>query len=284
MKISKDTTLTLLTFFSLVIAFYFLGYWLIYRMAQATPLMLSVGLATLVTCIIRKRTLANLGWQWGDWKYQHLSYALPVGIALTAYIIIWLCGFGSFYNVEFAAELKGKYNLANWNDASIFLFHVLLIASVSFLVSLPSILGEEIGWRGFLVPELNKFMSFTGVALTSGLVWALWHWPLIINGLYGNSSTPLYYQLFFFSLFIVSTGVILTYLRIKSGSVWTAVIYHASSNIFIQKFFTSITEANERSAWYVDEFGAVLAIVVTAVAIYFWRKGINEFDAPVGSR
>lgn len=278
MKISKDSALTLLTFFTLIIAFYFLGYWLIYRMAQATPLMLSVGAATIVTCIIRKRSLASLGWQWGDWAYQGQSYFLPLGIALSAYIVIWLFGFGDFYSVEFAAKLKGKYNLANWSDASILLFHVLLIASVSFLVSLPSVLGEEIGWRGLLVPELAKFMSFTGVALASGMVWALWHWPLIINGLYGNNTTPLYYQLFFFSLFIVSTGVILTYLRMKSSSVWTAVIYHMSSNIFIQKLFTPVTVTNGNSAWYMDEFGAVLAIVATLVAIYYWRKGVAEFN------
>lgn len=33
----------------------------------------------------------------------------------------------------------------------------------------------SLGWRGFLVPELAKFMSFTSVALTSGLIWAVWH-------------------------------------------------------------------------------------------------------------
>src|SRR2546430_1382585 len=37
-----------------------------------------------------------------------------------------------------------------------------------------SALGEEIGWRGFLVPELARSMSFSAVALTTGIIWATW--------------------------------------------------------------------------------------------------------------
>ena len=50
---------------------------------------------------------------------------------------------------------------------------------------------EEIGWRGFLVPELAKFMSFTNVALTSGLIWSVCHWPMLFKGFYGNDVKPL---------------------------------------------------------------------------------------------
>ena len=277
MKISRDTALTLFTFFSFVIAFYILGYWLIFRMERATPLMMSVGLATIVTCVIRKRSLASLGWQWGEWKSQWMSYLIPFSIAFSAYLIVWFVGFGDFYNAEFLLKQKENYNLTHWNDTNIFLFHIVLVATVSFVVSLPSILGEELGWRGLLVPELSKFMSFTGVALVSGLVWSVWHWPLMIKGLYGNDVTPLYYQLFFFTLFITSTGVIMAYLRLKTGSLWTAVIYHASSNIFIQKIFTPITVQNTESSWYIDEFGAIIAIIACCVAVYFWKKGVAEF-------
>jgi len=277
LKISKDTALTLFTFFSLVIALYMVGYWLVFRLGQATPLMMSVGLATILTCVIRKRRLASLGWEWGEWKFQWMSYLIPLSIAFSAYLLIWFVGYGDFYNAEFLLKQKENYNLTHWNDTSIFLFHIVLVATVSFIVSLPSILGEELGWRGLLVPELSTFMSFTGVALVSGLVWSVWHWPLMIKGLYGNDVTPLYYQLFFFTLFITSTGVIMAYLRLKTGSLWTAVIYHASSNIFIQKVFTPITVKNAESSWYIDEFGAITALIACCVAVYFWRKGVAEF-------
>jgi membrane protease YdiL (CAAX protease family) len=278
LKIPRDIVFTLGTFLLLVMAFYLVGYWLIFRMGQATPLMLSVGLATVLTCILRKRSLTSLGWGWGEWKYQWMSYLIPLMIALSAYLIVWLVGFGDFYNADFILKQKENYNLGDWSDPGILLFHLVLVASISFFISLPSVLGEELGWRGLLVPELSKFMSFTGVAFVSGLVWSVWHWPLIIKGLYGNDVTPLYYQLFFFTLFVTSSGIIMAYLRLKTNSLWTGVIYHMSSNIFIQKVFTPITMKNAESSWYMDEFGAITAFVACCAAIYFWKRGITEFS------
>lgn len=173
---------------------------------------------------------------------------------------------------------KDKYNLVGWSDTSLIIFHFAATATVGFLLLLPSVLGEEIAWRGFLVPELAKFMSFTGVALTSGLIWSVWHWPVMFQGIYGNDTTPLYFQLFFFTLSTTSSGVIMAYLRLKSGSLWTAVIFHMSLNVFLQKVFTPLTLENQNSDWYMDDSGAVLAIVTSIAALYFWRLGRKEFQ------
>lgn len=241
-------------------------------------------MATLVTCLVRKKSLRQLVWHWGSGKEQFQSYSIPFLIALISYLIIWFSGFGDFYNAAFLADQKQSYNLNDWHDLSILALHIALVATIGFLVSIPSVLGEEIGWRGLLVPELSKVTSFTGVALISGLIWSVFHWPLILMGLYGNSGVSVYYQLFFFTLFITSSGTIMAYLRLKSGSVWTAVIYHAASNVFIQKIFTPITLVNEHSSYYLDEFGAVLALTVTIFAIFFWRKGVREFHSEAESR
>jgi membrane protease YdiL (CAAX protease family) len=276
LKISRDSAISLMVFFVLLIGCSLIGYWLIFRVGRATPIMLAVGVATILTCLIRKRDLATLGWGWGAWKYQWMSYLLPLLIALVAYLIIWVAGFGGWYNSEFVAQQVQEYNLAGWNDASVIIFHLALTATYSFVLLLPSVLGEEMGWRGFLVPELAKFMSFTKVAITSGLIWAIWHWPLIFMGLYGPDGTPLYYQLFFFSLYIISSAVIMTYLRFKTNSLWTAVIFHTSGNVFLQKVFAPLTIETDSSAWYVDEFGAVPALVAFVIAVYFWQKGKAE--------
>ena len=281
MKKPQNSLITLSLFFVLTILFYFIGYWLIYRTGKATPLMLSVGVAAILTCLIRKRSLSTLGWEWGSWKYAWMSYLIPLAVITIAYGIIWVFGLGQWYDVEFIAKQKDNYNLTLWSDYSIILLHVLLTASVSFIMLLPSVLGEEIAWRGFLVPELSKSMGFTGVALTSGFMWAIWHWPLMINGLYGNNVTPLAYQLATFTVFIMASAMIMTYLRYKTNSLWTAVIYHMSSNVFVQKLFTPITAENSQSNWYVDEFGLILPLVVLFAAVYFWKKGSTEFGERV---
>jgi membrane protease YdiL (CAAX protease family) len=277
MKISKNSIITLSLFLVLTILFYFMGYWLIYRMGKATPLMLSVGVAAILTCLIRKRSLSTLGWGWGNWKYAWMSYLIPLVLIMIAYIIIWALGFGQWYDTAFIAEQKANYNLSHWSDFSVILFHVALTASIGFIFLLPSVLGEEIAWRGFLVPELSKFMSFTPVALVSGLLWSVWHWPLMIKGLYGNDITPLAYQLIIFTVYIMANAMIMTYLRYKTNSVWTAVIYHMSGNVFLQKMFTPITIENSNSSWYVDEFGLILPLVTLVAAVYFWKKGSKEF-------
>jgi membrane protease YdiL (CAAX protease family) len=277
LKITRDSIITLLVFLLLLIACTAVGYWLIFRLGRATPIMLAVGVATILTCLIRNRKLASLGWGWGSWRYQWLSYLVPLIIALVAYLLIWVAGFGEWFDPAFVLQQKADYNLGEWSTGGIIAFHFLLTATYSFVLSLPAALGEEMGWRGFLVPELAKFMSFTHVALISGLIWSAWHWPLILMGFYGAEGTPLPYQLFFFTLFLVSNSVTMTYLRFKTDSLWTAVIFHASGNVFIQKFFAPMTLANESSAWYTDEFGAIPALIALAIAIYFWQKGKAEF-------
>lgn len=282
--IASDSRDTLALFFLLTIVFYFVGYWLVFRFERGTPLMMSVGAATIATCLFRRRALSTLGWGWGSWKYQWQSYLIPLGLIGTAYMVIWLVGLGGWYNVEFVAEQKDTYNLQNWSDTGLIIFHFSATATIGFLLLLPSVLGEEIAWRGFLVPELAKFMSFTGVAITSGLLWSVWHWPMMFKGIYGNDGTPLYFQLICFTAFITACGVIMTYLRLKSGSLWTAVIFHMSLNVFLQKVFTPLTVETANSDWYLDEGGAVLAIISSIAAIYFWNLGRKEFPLATDSR
>jgi len=73
--------------------------------------------------------------------------------------------------------------------------------------------------------------------------------------------------------------MIMTYLRFKTNSLWTAVIFHMSFNIFMQKAFGPFTVLKENSAWFVDEFGAIPAVVASVVAVYFWKKGKKEFHS-----
>ncbi|WP_445359991.1 CPBP family intramembrane glutamic endopeptidase [Microbulbifer sp. EKSA005] len=279
MKESLSSLKIIAVFLILTASLYPIGYWLIFHMESAVPLMLSVGLATVITCLIFKKSLSPLGWSWGSWKYQWLSYLVPLGYVAAAYLIMWILGFGEWYNSEYVTALREGYKVDGWSDTSVIIFRFLITASISFLLILPGVLGEEIGWRGLLVPELSKLMSFSGIALTSGFIWAAWHWPMMVAGVYGNETAPLSYQLFFFTLGLMSMSVIMTYVRLKTNSVWPAVIFHMSHNAFIQKFFNPLTLQSTDSGWYLNEFGMVLPVVIFCVSIYFWRKGQQEFGS-----
>jgi membrane protease YdiL (CAAX protease family) len=99
----------------------------------------------------------------------------------------------------------------------------------------------------------------------------VWHYPLLIFGNY-NNGTPAWYGLTCFTVLVTSMSFVFTWYRLKSNSLWTGVMLHASHNLFIQGFFTPITIANSHTKYYIDEFGAVLAVVSVFFAVYFWSR------------
>ena len=71
---------------------------------------------------------------------------------------------------------------------------------------------------------------------------------------------------------VLSISFISTWFRLKSNSLWTGVILHASHNLFIQSIFSPLTMDTGNTKYFIDEFGVVLPVVCICFAIYFWRK------------
>lgn len=228
------------------------------------------ALAAFATLKVNGRNLADLGWKWPATNYALMSWYVPLIGAAIAYAIVWLSGLGGFPNRDFIATLAARMGLRTTPAVSTVVY-VLLAGSFGMVRSLSSALGEEIGWRGFLVPELSKTVSFTGTALISGLVWSLWHYPILIFADY-NAGTATWYALSCFTVMVVSISFVFAWLRLKSGSLWTGALLHASHNLYVQAIFTPLTKDTGKTAWYIDEFGAVLPLVALAFGIYFWTR------------
>jgi membrane protease YdiL (CAAX protease family) len=72
---------------------------------------------------------------------------------------------------------------------------------------------------------------------------------------------------------VIASAVIMTWLRLKSNSVWPSVIMHASHNAFIQTFFTPLTTPKGTiTAYAIDEFGFVTPVLAVVIAVYLWRR------------
>ena len=110
----------------------------------------------------------------------------------------------------------------------------LLIASQLFNVLLGSIinvvpaLGEEIGWRGWLASRLEP-CGKTATVLISGVIWGLWHAPLILLG-YNYPGVPGWLSLPAMCGMTISFGAVFAWLRLASRSVWPAALAHGSLN------------------------------------------------------
>lgn len=246
-------------------------------------LMWCPALAGMLTLRLNGRSIADLGWKWGETKYQVRSWFIPLLYAAIAYAVVWIFHFGSFGNPVFLDSLVKSMHLGGPHWISIGL-GIFLIGTYGLLRSVTSALGEEIGWRGFLVPELFKTTSYTTTALVSGIIWSLWHYPILIYGDY-NAGTPTWYGLTCFTVMVVSISFVFAWMRIKSGSLWTGAILHGSHNLYVQAIFTPLTGDTGKTKWFIDEFGCVLPLVAVAFAIYFWRKRkeLPVVQTPTGS-
>ncbi|WP_337026630.1 CPBP family intramembrane glutamic endopeptidase [Microbacterium sp. LB16] len=87
--------------------------------------------------------------------------------------------------------------------------------------------GEEIGWRGWLVPALRPLGTWPALLL-SGVIWGIWHSPVILLG-YNFGRTDITGVLFMIGG-CVAWGILLGWVRLRSASVWPAVIAHGSLN------------------------------------------------------
>src|SRR5262249_26036598 len=192
-----------------------------------------------------------------SWTYAAWAYLIPVAYGAVAYGTTWAVGLGRVPDPDFVAKTAALFPSAS-PGAAVARF-LGLQATVGVLVSCLTGLGEEIGWRGFLVPELSRTMSLTRVALVSGVIWAAWHVPPLLFADY-HGATPSWYSLLCFAVLVIAISFVFAWIRLKSGSVWPAAILHASHNLWIQGVFDPLTGDTGKTAWIIGEVGAGLAI------------------------
>jgi len=228
------------------------------------------ALAAGVTCRLLGREFRSLAWRWPNNRYIAAAYFVPLGYASVAYGAVWAWRLGG-WNSEFVSLVAQGFGLHGMPAWGSLILYIISMATGGMILNLSATLGEEIGWRGFLVPELAKQMSFTKVSLLSGIVWAAWHTPVLLFADY-NAGTNRWYALGCSTMVLVSASFILAWLRLKSESVWPAALLHASHNLFVPGVFDNLTRNTGSTFWYTTEFGAGLAIVSAVFAVYFWTR------------
>lgn len=275
---TKEVWKTIILFLILLTALSSLAYYAILKLNPTSmyvgSLMISPALASFITLKIRKRSLSSLPWGLKKLKYLKLAYLMPILYVSIAYVLIWALGFGALINLETIAEWSAELGIDATNQVILMIVMIFLLLTVGVIKNLGSTLGEEIGWRGFFIFELRKVMSFKALSIVSGLIWAIWHYP-IIELMYGRSDNFMLH-ISAFTIMIIGISVILAYYTFKSNSLWPAAVYHSVHNIYIQKVCTPLTVYNDKTTFWIDEYGFMIPIVTTLFAIYFWRKAEKE--------
>lgn len=221
------------------------------------------GVAAMLTQLITERRLSGMGWRPRTWRLLGLALVLPALYGAVVYLPVWASGLAGFDPGGWSRAVGGIAPLAALG----------MLLTVGMLISLTSALGEEIGWRGLLVPELAKLGSFRFVAIISGLIWTLYHVPLMVFADYHGAGTPLWYSLACFFPMVMSIAVVMAWLRLKSDSLWPPALLHASHNLIIQGVFDSATRSRPWSGYLTGEFGIGLVLAIAAAAWVLCQRG-----------
>lgn len=126
--------------------------------------------------------------------------------------------------------------------------------------------GEELGWRGFLLNEF-KNMNFLRASTLIGLIWGIWHAPLILMG-HNYPQHPQTGVLMMIVLCILLTPLFM-YITIKSRSVIGASILHGTMNAIAGMTIMVIDGGNELTVGITGLAGFIaLLIFVSGFAVY----------------
>lgn len=234
-------------------------------------LMWCPGVAALVALALASQPLSTIRWGAPKFRYVLVAILVPLAYFALSYGLQWMVGWGGFPNWQFVDKTASAYvwtRVPRW-VAVILCFVVLL--PIGILNDFMSAAGEEIGWRGLLAPRLMARTGYFPASLISGVIWAAWHYPLFFRG--SGLTSHLIFPMSCFTVTIIGLSFFATWLRVRSGSVWPAVVFHAAHNAMLG-LFNNITIASDKTDRYADETGILLAIsgvVLAAVFTALWR-------------
>lgn len=202
-----------------------------------TAYMFGPAIANLLTRLVTKEGKANLllepKFSHKRWVQWLLAWVLPCTLTILGLVLFFLF-LPQYYDPALTALSRQLEASGATRVSSLWL--VLILQALQALILAPllnsvSTFGEEFGWRGYLQIKLMPLGPRKAILLT-GLIWGVWHWPLILMG--HNYGLDYFGAPFLGSLamvwFTVVVGVLLGWLTVRSESVWPAIIAHAGLN------------------------------------------------------
>ncbi|UQA58902.1 type II CAAX endopeptidase family protein [Polyangium aurulentum] len=235
------------------------------------PLLWTPCFASIVARIVMREGIADVSFRLDRRAARAilLGCIYPIAVAAPAYGIAWAFGMGHF---EPASMHPLGFEVPGTTPGERLLVNALIAVTLGPLVMGIFALGEEIGWRGYMLTRLIDARVPQPV-LVSGLVWGLWHGPLILSKLYNPSPHPPL-ALLLFVVTVTGSSFMAARLRLDTGSVWPPVIMHAAWNAILVSFFDASTHGATAPLW-TGEGGVLVALstaVITAVLLKFRRS------------
>ena len=230
--------------------------------AQAGVAMVLGMFAPMIAALIMRLFVSKEGLKgslglWRSWMYYLAALIVPAVFVTAVVLIVQALGLGEF----------------GWSQVGWLVYLALL------LKALPNVLftlGEEYGWRGYLLPRLLPLGEIRATVLV-GLIWGPWHVPLLLAGLnYPGVNPWLAILIFLFTVVALSFAYTWFYVA-SSGSVLVVALVHQSNNTFADNFWQPplMSEGSQVAASVV---GGVVILALVVVVYGLFKRPVRVED------
>jgi membrane protease YdiL (CAAX protease family) len=170
------------------------------------------------------------------------------------------------------ADVLGLLDLRTGSDTA---SSLLLIPVLTLLIGLTAV-GEEIGWRGFLHTALRPLGPVRAL-LINGVVWGVWHTPLLLLGYNYATTSPVSIPLMIISTVLIGTA--LAWLRERTGTIWAGALTHGALNVSASYLMMAFVPLSQQTptvsllgwvGWIV--MGVFLLVLVAAGGFRSWTR------------
>lgn len=173
---------------------------------------------------------AGLRLNFRKWPYYVVAWLLPLTVVACIVIAAILFGVGApdfslVRGLKYLASSVGRTPLHTPSHPWLVLAAFAL--PVNAILATPILFGEEFGWRGYLQLRLFPERPFRS-AIVTGVIWGVWHYPLLLRGYDFPQNRP--GSLIVFPVTTIFLSVIFGWLRLKTGSIWSAALAHSATN------------------------------------------------------
>lgn len=214
------------------------------------------------------------------WKYILAAWFLPGVFTIIGAVVFFLI-FPANYdpNLGVLQEiLKAKTPNMNVSPWMIILANTIQAFLIAPIINSFFTFGEEFGWRGYLLPNLLP-LGERKAFLISGIIWGLWHAPIIAMGHNYGLTYPGFpwTGILTMTWFCILAGTFIGWLSLKAKNIWPAVIGHAAINGIagLATYFVKGTPNPIIGPLPVGLLGSA-GFLAAAVWIYFQTRPVTE--------
>lgn len=233
------------------------------RLVGGLVMFIPAPCAILVHRIFLKKSLKDLNIRFGSWAMYAKVYGLIILMTAIGYLITWVFFLKPDFTLQSFFLQTHSYGV---HPSAISL--IILSGATTFLIApilnMISALGEEIGWRGYLLPSLLPQGQLRAVIFT-GVIWALWHMPLIFI-LSTDSSSKKWLEAIILFISITSLGTWMGYIWLRTRSTTLSAFIHALVNANAGGFWALLFVGGNR--FIVGPAGLIAMSMNIALALY----------------